>query len=172
MYCSGCGQALTPGQASCPSCGRSVAPMPPVAPVSIPGFQFQLDSYGNKVKVLGVLWFIYGGLTLLIGIAALTFARAFFLGGMGHWMHGPGPMPPMVWLAPLWLRFAGVFIAGWAALSAVAGWGLIQHAQWGRVLAIVVAILNILKFPFGTALGIFTLVILLGYQNTRLYEHL
>lgn len=170
MYCSGCGQALTPGQPICPNCGRPVAPLPPMAPPPVPGFEVQLESYASKVKALGVLWFIYGGLSLLLGFAALSFAGHFLWGGMGRWMHGP--MPPMMWFGPLWLRFAGVFLAGWAILSAVAGWGLLQHAGWGRILAIIVAILNILKFPFGTALGIFTLVVLLGYQNTRLYEQL
>lgn len=171
MYCSGCGQAMAEGQTFCPNCGRPVAPIAPAAPPPVPGFQFQLDSYANKVKALGVLWFIYGGLSLLLGFAALSFARAFLFGGFGQWMHGPMP-PPMMWFGPIWLRFAWVFLAGWAALSAFAGWGLLQHAQWGRILAIVVAILNILKFPFGTALGIWTLVVLLGYQNNRMYEQL
>jgi hypothetical protein len=40
------------------------------------------------------------------------------------------------------------------------------------VVAIVAAVLSLLKFPFGTALGIWTLVVLLGYQNTTLYEQL
>jgi hypothetical protein len=29
-----------------------------------------------------------------------------------------------------------------------------------------------LKIPFGTAIGIWTLVLLLGYRNTTLYEQL
>ena len=39
-------------------------------------------------------------------------------------------------------------------------------------MAIVVAILSLIKFPFGTALGIWTLVVLIGYRNTTLYEQL
>jgi hypothetical protein len=38
--------------------------------------------------------------------------------------------------------------------------------------AIVAAFLSLLKFPFGTALGIWTLVMLLGYRNTTLYQTL
>jgi hypothetical protein len=30
---------------------------------------------------------------------------------------------------------------------------------------------SILKFPFGTALAIWTLVTLMGYRNTTLYDH-
>ena len=169
MYCSGCGQPLPPGQTLCPNCGRSTVPMPPIAPPPVPGYEIQLESYSSKVKALGVLWFIYGGLSLLLGFAALSFARHFLFGGMDHWMHHP---MPMTWFGPIWLRFAWFFLAGWALLSVIAGWGLIEHTQWGRILAIIVAVLNILKFPFGTALGIFTLVVLLGFRNTRLYEQL
>jgi len=38
--------------------------------------------------------------------------------------------------------------------------------------AIVAAIVNIYKFPFGIAMGIWTLVVLLGYRNSTLYEQL
>ena len=47
-----------------------------------------------------------------------------------------------------------------------------ERTQWGRVIAIVAAVFSLLKFPLGTALGIWTLVTLLGYRNTSLYEQL
>jgi hypothetical protein len=47
-----------------------------------------------------------------------------------------------------------------------------QHAQWGRMVAIVAAIICLIKIPFGTAMGIWTLVMLLGYRNGTLYEQL
>jgi hypothetical protein len=39
-------------------------------------------------------------------------------------------------------------------------------------MAIIAAVICILKFPFGTALGVATLVILLGYRNSTLYDSL
>jgi uncharacterized membrane protein (DUF2068 family) len=59
-----------------------------------------------------------------------------------------------------------------SGLALVAGWGLMERSQWGRIVAIVAAFLSILKFPIGTALGIWTLVVLLGYRNTTLYDQL
>ena len=47
-----------------------------------------------------------------------------------------------------------------------------QHAPWGRGVAIVAGFLTLLKFPFGTALGIWTLVTLMGYRNATLYDQL
>lgn len=59
-----------------------------------------------------------------------------------------------------------------ACLAVAAGWGLLEHTQWGRIVAIVAAILSLIRFPFGTALGIWTLIVLLGYRNSTLYEQL
>ena len=167
MFCSGCGQAVEPGHAFCPQCGRPV-----VAPVpAVPGLQFQLESYAGKVRALSIVWFIYAGLSMLFGFMGLAFANAFM---RGPWMHGPwihGPLPPE-WLFPAVIHFAWIFVVIRSALALAVGWGLSEHTQWGRIVAIVAAFLSLLKFPFGTALGIWTLVVLLGYQNSTLYQQL
>jgi hypothetical protein len=170
MYCSACGQALAPGQAVCPQCGRPVAAaVPPV-----PGFEFQLASYAGKVKALAIVWFVYAGFSVLRGAVGLAFARAFLSSHFGNWGHGPWGdnfvFPD--WFGPALLHFVWVALLVRVCLALVAGWGLLERAQWGRIVAIVAAILSLLKFPFGTALGIWTLVVLLGYRNTTLYDRL
>lgn len=165
MFCSGCGQALEPGQGFCPRCGRPVAPIVPPAPDP----RFLLASYASKVRVLGILWLVWAGLSLIFGFAGLAFAHALMGGAFGSWMHGP---TPPVWVFPAILHVAWLFLAARAILSAVAGWGLLEHTEWGRIVAIIAAIVSLIKIPFGTALGIATLIILLGYRNTSLYEQL
>jgi len=168
MFCSGCGHALEPGQAVCPQCNRPVAPVAP-APPPVPGFQFELARYAGKVRVLGILWLVYAALALLSGFAGMAFLHTFMSRGFGPWAHGP--MPP-VWVFPWAMHFIWLILVLRSILAAVAGWGLLEHTQWGRVVAIIAAILSILKFPFGMALGIATLIILLGYRNSTLYEEL
>ena len=165
MYCSGCGSALAPGQAFCAQCGRpSAAVIPPV-----PGLQFQLQAYAGKIRVLAIFWFIYAGIALLTGFAGLAFAHAILSGAFSQWMNGP--MPPL-FMSHFLLQFAWIFLVARVALAVCAAWGLMQHQQWGRMVAIVAAIFSLLKFPFGTAMGIWTLVVLLGYRNGTLYEQL
>ena len=169
MFCSGCGQPVAPNQASCPQCGR---PIPTPVP-AVPGFEYQLQNYAGKVKALGIVWYIYAAFSLVTGFFALTVARAFFAGHFGPWMHGPwgnAPFPPI--FGPAMIHFVWVMLLIRSLLAFIAGWGLMERAAWGRIVAIVAAFLNILKFPFGTALGIWTLVVLLGYRNTKLYEEL
>jgi len=57
-------------------------------------------------------------------------------------------------------------------LALVAGWGLVEHEPWGRIVAIVAAFIFLINIPFGTAMGIWTLVMLLGYRNSTLYDRL
>jgi hypothetical protein len=140
----------------------------------VPGFQFQLESYAVKVRVLGTLWFAYAVVSLVLGAVGLTFAHAFLFGHFGPWVNGPwprGPLPPM-WFGPAILHFAWAILVVRTCLALVAGWGLLERTQWGRVVAVVAAIFGLLKFPLGTALGIWTLVVLLGYRNTTLYDQL
>lgn len=180
MFCSGCGQALEPGQGMCPKCGRVMAPAMPAVPAGfpvppMPGIQYELAGYANRVRVLGILWVAYAGLSLVFGFMGLAFAHAFLSHGFGPWMNGPwshgGPIPPG-WFIPMAIHFAWLVIVMRTVLCAVAGWGLLERTGWGRIVAIVAAVLSLLKFPFGTALGIATLVILLGYRNSSLYQHL
>ena len=60
------------------------APPPP----PVPNLAFELANYANRVRALSTVWFIYGGLSLALGIVGLAFANSFLNGG-GFWMHGP-----------------------------------------------------------------------------------
>jgi hypothetical protein len=145
-------------------------PSPP-----IPNMAFELANYSNRVRALSTVWFIYGGLVLVTGLIGLSFAGSFLNGGFGPWMHGRwahGGFPFGPEFGPAILRFAWVMVILRAALAFVAGWGLMERAPWGRVVAIVAAFLSILKIPIGTALAVWTLVTLLGYRNTTLYDQL
>jgi hypothetical protein len=170
MFCSGCGQALAQGQVVCLQCGRPVAP--PIPPV--PNLAFQLNNYAGRIKALSVVWFIYGGLSLVLGILGLTFANAFLNGPFGPWAHGPWGHGPwgQEWFGPAILHFAWAAVVLRSGLALAAGWGLMERAPWGRIVAIVAAFLCLLKIPIGTALGIWTLVTLLGYRNATLYDQL
>ncbi len=169
MFCSGCGHELETGQRICSKCGW-IAPavVPPVIPA--PGFEYELARYAGKVRVLGILWLVWAGLSVLFGFAALNFMHAFFSRGIGPW-GGGHPMFPY-WFGPALVHFAWLMILLRAVVSAIAGWGLMERTQWGRILAIIAAVVNLLKVPFGTALGIATLIILLGYRNSTLYDNL
>jgi hypothetical protein len=158
MYCSACGHALAPNQPVCPQCGRPVA----VASVTTaPGFGFELSSYASKLRALAVVWYIFGGLSLVVGLMLGSWLN----GPFHNWAHGP------TWLFPA-IHFAWLFTLVRAGLALATGYGLMHREPWGRIVAIIAAIISVFHiFPFGVALAIWTFVTLVGYRNTTLYEH-
>src|SRR5439155_1439776 len=57
------------------------------------------------------------------------------------------------------------------AIPAVA-WGLFERQSWARILGLVLGILALLRFPLGTALGIYTLWVLAPEPSAREYDQL
>lgn len=57
--------------------------------------------------------------------------------------------------------FIGLLMAALAIPGMIAGWGLLKRKSWGRVLGIIVGIFSLMNFPLGTAIGVYTLYVLL-----------
>lgn len=55
----------------------------------------------------------------------------------------------------------GLLVSVLALPGIVAGYGLLRRQPWGRILAIIVGILSLANFPLGTAVGVYTLWVLL-----------
>jgi hypothetical protein len=115
----------------------------------------------TNIKVLGWLHIVMGILGLLAGL--LVF---FVLVTAGFFVAEEGVFPI--------LFIVGFFVAGIVALfsapSIVVGIGLLQFWSWARVLALVLAVLNLFNFPLGTALGIYTFVSLLNADAERAFR--
>jgi uncharacterized membrane protein (DUF2068 family) len=65
----------------------------------------------------------------------------------------------------------GLLLAG-AVVGIVAGWGLLERKPWARMLAIVLGCFSLLDMPFGTALGIYTLWVLLPAGSEEEYRRM
>jgi hypothetical protein len=70
--------------------------------------------------------------------------------------------------------FTGLGMALVFTLAAIpcllAGWGLRKRRRWARVLAIIVAAVGLLRFPLGTAFGIYVLWVLLSKRTEEFFE--
>jgi len=159
MFCDQCGAPLQPGQASCARCGKPV-----VGPL-----QYRRNRVQEHVRLVGILWMAYSALNVVGGAVVIVIAHTLF-GRMIHIPNGPPPELTM-WLRPF-LTFIGGFILVKAAAGFIAGWGLLQRESWARVLALVVGFVALFNVPLGTALGIYTLWVLLPSQSDDEYEAL
>ena len=74
-------------------------------------------------------------------------------------------------LQPL-LSFIGILILVKAAAGFLAGYGLLQREAWARILVLILGFLSLFNVPFGTALGVYTLLVLLPATSDEEYRAL
>ena len=186
MYCAHCGAQVMPGQIFCNKCGQAISgaptpasmatPAPPpqssISPTSLPaqtspsaGFA-RPSRVARHVSVLGALWIALSVLRLIPGVALMVFGHMRF-----PFMFMPIPQPMRLFLAPF-LGMIGLVISGFAIAGVLAGWGLLSHYPWARMLAIVLGCISLIHFPFGTALGIYTLWVLIPEHAEAEYQRL
>ena len=182
MFCSGCGQPISPGQQYCLRCGRAVPGMAsgvpagvPAAygapPVAIPSAAYYYNRVHRHLQALSVLWIAYGVWTLFQWGLAMSFFAGAFGNYFGHWNHGPFgefPFGHMAWLAPL----ITVIVLARTALAVLTGVALARRAPWARMLALVTAFLTLIKPITGTALAIYTLWALLPAASAAEYDQM
>jgi hypothetical protein len=154
MFCNNCGSELQPNQAICPRCSVPVA-----------GRYVQRSRIETHLTVLGILWIAYSLMHLLGGIV-LFFVR--------EWIFGGSWTPPN---APFFvgglLHIIAIVLIVTGAIGIGAGVGLMRAELWARPLIIALAIISLpLNIPFGTALGIYSLWVLLSGNSAAEYERL
>jgi len=122
----------------------------------------------THVKVLGVLYIVLSGL----GVCAALFL-ALALGTAGG-IVGQAASPEDAAIALPVIGVAGTALVGLLlALSLpglIAGIGLLKFQPWARILGIVLAAINLINIPIGTALGIYGLWVLLNKDTERLFS--
>jgi hypothetical protein len=52
----------------------------------------------------------------------------------------------------------------------IGGFGLLKHKSWARTLVIIIACVDLIFIPIGTALGIYALWVLLNEETTQLFS--
>ena len=154
MYCDSCGVTLQPEQVYCPRCGKAIVR------VAVSGGSSRV---ARHAQLLGILWIAYSALSGLLGFVFLFFVRSMLPAIMQAEPPQGGPPPEVVlgFIRPMMTFFALLLLAKGAA-GVIAGIGLMQRADWSRMLAIVVGCVSLLSLPFGTALGVYTLWVLLS----------
>jgi len=166
MFCNSCGTHIQAGQTVCPSCGKTTWTPAGGVPVTQGAAPLVTNRVAQHVNTLGVLWIIYGVLTGIGGLVMFLVANAFF----GPWMQGQEtPMPPFV--RPM-IGFIGTLLIITALVRLLAGWSLYSKQSWGRILALILGFLSLIDFPFGTAIGIYTIWVLLSHGADQQYHQL
>ncbi len=153
MYCDACGTAVQPGQGFCSRCGKEI-----IGPIASPQGRRRVQSH---IHLLSIFWFAISAFNSIIGIVLYILANTLLAPG------GAANAPDF--LRPL-LSVVAIIILGGAALGFCAGWGLMHHEPWARTLTLVLGFLVLfINIPIGTAVGVYTLWVLLPAESEQEY---
>lgn len=123
----------------------------------------------RNLNTLSILHYVYGALICLLGFGLLAIV------GLGSFLNSDfilerSQEPPPPELGQIFQIF------GWVAFVIVEVWGIlvISSGRWiakgkNRIGSMVIAGFCCLSFPLGTALGIFTFVVLANEEVKRVY---
>jgi hypothetical protein len=117
----------------------------------------------GKINIVGILWAILGALTILGGAMAGLGGGAFFAGMRGQDQQAAGAI-----FAGL-MGIMAVFCVVLGIVEVMAGMALRKHRPWARIAIIILSIINLLGFPIGTIIGIYSLIVLLSAEAKPMF---
>ena len=116
----------------------------------------------EQVKIIGILWIVFG---------ALSLTAAFFLFLI---LVGASLIPEIGTIAPGILRIVAIAVSSFLAVlglpKIIGDIGLLKQQEWARILILVISFLSLFNIPFGTALGIYSIIVLLNKETVKLFE--
>ncbi len=125
-------------------------------------------SMKRHVDVLGLLYIVWGALSMLIGLAMGALAGAAFVIAGSQPPEGGGRLAARL-VGSAFVSAAVVGLA-WGGLHLWEGAGLRRPREWARAIGLVLGAINLFLFPLGTALGIYTLWVLLSDQTRSVFH--
>jgi len=115
-------------------------------------------------RILSFCWVVYGILRLIMGIWLILFS------GTATVMFGAllGRVPnPFALMGDFHVVYAATIVLSFLCglFGVLASFALLANQRQARTLALLAAFLSIAEIPFGTTLGIYTLVVLLPLRS-------
>ena len=123
----------------------------------------------SHVKILGILHIVFSSLGILAAMIVLL-----VFGGIAGAVGATDQSDDKFVAIPLLGGIGGIICIVILALSVpglIAGIGLLKYRPWARVLGIIISALDLISIPFGTALGIYGLWVLLSNQTEALFRY-
>jgi hypothetical protein len=122
----------------------------------------------SHVDFVGVLFIVWGLLTTLVGVSTLALgvgavaliASASRGGGAGQFAAG--------FTAAAFTTLAVIALL-WGSAHVVVGVPLRRHKPWSRLAALTLGSVDLLLLPYGTALGVYALYVLLNEKGKALF---
>ena len=121
----------------------------------------------SQVDFLGVLFVVWGLLTVVVGLSTLALGvGAVALLASAARSGGSQVAAGITAAAFTALAFIAML---WGAAHVVVGLSLRRYAPWSRLIALMLGSVDLLLLPYGTALGVYALYVLLNEKGKQLF---
>jgi hypothetical protein len=126
---------------------------------------------GEHLRVLAIVHYVFGALQALLScILIVHFVLGLVLAIAPHVQRDGGGQGPPAWFGLALSAFAGcLMVAGWLFGGLTIYSGLCLKRRKHRSFSLVMAVINCLSIPFGTVLGVFTVLVLTRESVRNLY---
>ena len=126
--------------------------------------EFAAGNLSAHRQILGVCWFVYGILRLIMGICLVLFS------GTTTVMFGAllsRVANPFALMSDFHIIYSGLVVLSflWGFFGILAGLALLANRRPARKLALIAAFFSVSEIPFGVTLGIYTLIVLLPLRG-------
>ncbi len=118
----------------------------------------------KHIELLAILHITLGSLTLIGGILLIS-----ILLGTGYLASTLSGEPSVAFIVRCIAIGLSIFAFIIGAPILIAGIGLLKLKSWARVLSLILAFIDIINFPFGTLVSIYTFWVLLKTESTSLF---
>jgi hypothetical protein len=119
----------------------------------------------KHLRLLSVLFIVYGSLHVLASLAGWAFFR---WSGLLHTFHSGETYGRFVILSGI-VTILLFFVFLVAIGCIVGGIGLLNGRRWARVLLLILSFLNLIHLPLGTALGIYGIWVLMKDETDAFF---
>ncbi len=121
----------------------------------------QVDFLGVLFIVWGLLTTLVGVSTLALGVGAVALIASASRGGGGQFAAG---------VTAAAFTALAIIAMLWGAAHVVVGVPLRRHRPWSRLGALMLGSVDLLLLPYGTALGVYAIWILLHEDGKKLFS--
>ena len=121
----------------------------------------------SHVDFLGLLFIVWGLLTVVVGVSTLALGVG-AIALITSANRGDSGQVAAGLTAAVFTTLAFIAII-WGVVHVIVGVPLRRHTPWSRFIALMLGSVDLLLLPYGTAVGIYALYVLLNEKGKRLF---
>jgi len=125
----------------------------------------------KHIQLVGILNIVYRSILILLAIFLFVLSAWFveFVDGT-IWRHGDDIPYEVLNIVPVVVLSLASLMFLFSVIGIIGAIGVLQRKEWGRIMTLMGSFLNLLHIPFGTALGIYSIWVLMKDETRCVFN--